>query len=83
MFWKGRTNKSYSAGHIARRREIYRKKEKPPMPENLVEWADRVIVKTRSGDCSSGRKKKSPLIFITVLTLTMLIVCVALICIYK
>ena len=53
------------------------------MPENLVEWADRVIVKTRSGDCISGRKKKSPLIFITVLTLTVLILCIALIGIYK
>ena len=83
MFWKGRTNERYSAGHIAQRREKYRKKGKPPMPENLVEWADRVIVKTRSGDCSSGRKKKSPQIFITVLTLTMLFLCFALICIYK
>ena len=59
------------------------KKEKPPIPENLVDWADRVIKDAWSGDCISGQKKKSPLLFITILTLTMLFAFWALICIYK
>ena len=60
------------------------KKKKPSMPENLVDWADRIIRNVRSGDRISGRKIKiSPVVFITILTLTMLSALIVLFCIYK
>ena len=83
MFWKDRTGENAHGGLTARKWRIEKnKQEQTKEPEKLVAWADRVII-NRSGDGISGRKKKSPFIFITVLTLTVLILCIALISIYK
>lgn len=69
---------------VGSRRGRQRKRKKPTSPGGIVDWADRIIQKSGSGDKISGRKiLLRPKIIVAILTLTMLFAVVLLLCIYK
>lgn len=82
MFGINKENEDKSCARSGSGRQ--RKKEKPTSPGGIVDWADRIIQKSGSGDKISGRKfKMRPKGIIAILTLTMLFAVVLLLCIYK